>query len=167
MFETNTASCGGFPGVSDSFGAALWGVDYALKLASVGFSGALFHVGGQGVVYNPFLRMYFLFRSCIRLLMKVLASPTNQSTFHAWTIGPIYYSALVVAEALGATNTSQVMDLGANDNNQYSPAYGIWENGHLARVVLVNFVSDSSGASDLQVSLTLSDGTIPNQVQVK
>ena len=56
MFETNTASCGGFPGVSDSFGAALWGVDYALKLASVGFSGALFHVGGQGVMYNPFLR---------------------------------------------------------------------------------------------------------------
>lgn len=26
MFETNTASCGGFPGVSDSFGAALWSV---------------------------------------------------------------------------------------------------------------------------------------------
>ncbi len=25
MFETNTASCGGFPGISDSFGAALWG----------------------------------------------------------------------------------------------------------------------------------------------
>jgi hypothetical protein len=23
MFETNTASCGGFPGLSDSFGAAL------------------------------------------------------------------------------------------------------------------------------------------------
>ena len=59
------------------------------------------------------------------------------------------------------------MDLGANGNNQYSPAYGVWENGHLARVVLVNFASDSSGASDLQVSLTLSDGSIPNQVQVK
>lgn len=26
MFETNTASCAGFPGVSDSFGAALWAV---------------------------------------------------------------------------------------------------------------------------------------------
>ena len=24
MLETNTASCGGFPGLSDSFGAALW-----------------------------------------------------------------------------------------------------------------------------------------------
>jgi hypothetical protein len=27
MFETNTASCSGFPGISDSFGAALWGLD--------------------------------------------------------------------------------------------------------------------------------------------
>lgn len=26
MFETNTASCAGFPGVSDSFGASLWSV---------------------------------------------------------------------------------------------------------------------------------------------
>jgi hypothetical protein len=52
MFETNTASCGGFPGISDSFGAALWGLDYALQLANSNFSGALFHVGGQHVYYN-------------------------------------------------------------------------------------------------------------------
>ena len=26
MFETNTASCAGFSGISDSFGAALWAV---------------------------------------------------------------------------------------------------------------------------------------------
>ena len=35
MFETNTASCGGFPGLSDAFAAALWGVDYALTMAQV------------------------------------------------------------------------------------------------------------------------------------
>lgn len=52
MFETNTASCGGFPGISDSFGAALWGVDYGLQMAYSNFSGALFHVGGQSVFYN-------------------------------------------------------------------------------------------------------------------
>lgn len=32
MFETNSASCGGFPGISDSFGAALWALDYALQV---------------------------------------------------------------------------------------------------------------------------------------
>ena len=58
MFETNTASCGGFVGISDSFGAALWGLDYAMQMAYSNFSGALFHVGGQNVYYNPFTRQY-------------------------------------------------------------------------------------------------------------
>lgn len=60
MFETNTASCGGFPGVSDSFGAALWGLDYAMQLAYSNFSGALMHVGGQGVYYNVCPSWYLL-----------------------------------------------------------------------------------------------------------
>ena len=62
MFETNTASCGGFPGLSDSFGAALWGLDYALQMAYVNFTGALFHVGGQDVYYNVSnLQLRFLY----------------------------------------------------------------------------------------------------------
>ena len=52
MFETNTASCGGFPGISDSFASALWAVDYALQMAYSNFSGALLHVGGQDDTYN-------------------------------------------------------------------------------------------------------------------
>jgi hypothetical protein len=169
MFETNTASCGGFPGISDSFGAALWGVDYGLQMAAVNFSGALFHIGGQSVSYNPFTREILLPVFVLSSTdMHSIAPPTNQSTYHQWTVGPIYYSALVVAEALGATNTSQVMDLQANNNNMLSPAYGIWENGNLARVVLINFVSDSTGASDISVDLSLAIGAqLPGQVQVK
>ena len=52
MMETNTASCGGFPGLSDSFGAALWGLDFSLQMAFTNFSGAMMHVGGQNVYYN-------------------------------------------------------------------------------------------------------------------
>ena len=52
MMETNTASCGGFPGVSDSFGAALWALDYGLQMAYSNFSGALLHVGGVSDTYN-------------------------------------------------------------------------------------------------------------------
>jgi len=52
MFETNTASCGGFAGISDSYGSALWGLDYGLQMAYSNFSGALLHVGGQNVYYN-------------------------------------------------------------------------------------------------------------------
>jgi len=52
MFETNSASCGGYPGLSDSFGAALWALDYALQMAYGNFSGALFHNNGQNSSYN-------------------------------------------------------------------------------------------------------------------
>lgn len=52
MMETNTASCGGFPGVSDSFGSALWALDYGLQMAYSNFSGAMLHVGGQSDYYN-------------------------------------------------------------------------------------------------------------------
>jgi hypothetical protein len=70
MFETNSASCGGFPGISDSFGGALWALDYGLQvrllallfqdvpelnvsqMAYSNFSGAMLHVGGQNVFYN-------------------------------------------------------------------------------------------------------------------
>ncbi|KAF8900143.1 glycoside hydrolase family 79 protein [Gymnopilus junonius] len=150
MFETNTASCGGFNGVSDSFGAALWGLDYGMQLAHSNFSGGLFHVGGQNVFYNPFT-----------------PPPTNQSTFRRWTIGPIYYSALVMAEALGPGNNTQVVDLQGNTNNIYSPAYAIYDNSTLVRVMLFNYVTDSTGASDLTVALTLTGGQMPASVQVK
>lgn len=42
----------GFPGLSDSFGAALWGLDYAMQMAYSNFSGAMMHIGGQSVYYN-------------------------------------------------------------------------------------------------------------------
>ncbi|EGO20268.1 glycoside hydrolase family 79 protein [Serpula lacrymans var. lacrymans S7.9] len=148
MFETNTASCGGFPGLSDSFGAALWGLDYSLQMAYSNFSGALMHVSGQDVYYN-------------------VPPPTNQSTFHQWTIGPIYYSALVMAEVLGSSNASQVVDLQANGNNEFTPGYAIYEHGQPMRVALFNYVSDPTGASDYTASISISGGMVPAQVNVK
>jgi hypothetical protein len=61
MFETNTASCGGFPGISDSFGAAMWALDYGFTMAYNNFSGALLHVGGQNVYYN----VCIIFELCV------------------------------------------------------------------------------------------------------
>lgn len=52
MLETNTASCGGFGGLSDAFAAALWAADYALQMAYANFSMAMFHTGGINVFYN-------------------------------------------------------------------------------------------------------------------
>lgn len=61
MFETNTASCGGFPGVSDAFVASLWSLDWALQMAYANFSMGLFHTGGQNDSYNVsnFISIFF------------------------------------------------------------------------------------------------------------
>ncbi|KAI0060119.1 glycoside hydrolase family 79 protein [Artomyces pyxidatus] len=156
MFETNTASCSGFPGISDSFGAALWALDWALTMAYNNFSAALFHVGGQNAYYNPFT-----------------PPPTNQSTFRDWTIGPVYYSGLVMAEILGPSNKSQVIDLGMNNFNNFTPGYAIYESGTPTKVVLINFVSDNTTANDYTAAISIGGGqtgqpnAVPASVQVK
>ncbi|GME64970.1 DNA methylase N-6 adenine-specific conserved site [Neofusicoccum parvum] len=45
--ETNSISCSGRSGISDTFGAALWGVDYVLLAASIGIEKTYFHLGAQ------------------------------------------------------------------------------------------------------------------------
>lgn len=156
MFETNTASCGGFAGISNSYGAALWALDYGLQMAYVNFTGALLHVGGQNAFYNPFT-----------------PPPTNQSSFRQWTIGPVYYSALVMSEILGPSNASQVVDLFANSANIYTPAYAIYENGNPTKVALFNYVTDSSGATDYTAVIAIGGGdsgqtaATPSSVKVK
>lgn len=78
-----------------------------------------------------------------------------------------------MAEVLGSSNQSQVLDLQANNGYEYTPAFGIYENGNPVRVVLINFVSDPSGNSDLTVALSVGGGqtgqpsATPSSVQVK
>lgn len=144
MMEFGSASCGGFPGLSDSFGAALWTADYALKMASRSFSSALMHVGGQNVYYNAFT-----------------PPPTNLSRIgYQWTTGSPYYPTLIVAELLGPTNKSRIVDL-TDDDKPFHPVYAVYENGAPARLGLFNFVSDASGAHDTTVTVDLGGQTLP------
>ncbi|WVR06098.1 hypothetical protein IAU60_003126 [Kwoniella sp. DSM 27419] len=140
MLETNTASCGGFPGLSDSFGAAMWLVDYALQMAWGNFSAALVHVGGQNVYYNPFT-----------------PPPSANDATKSWTTGSIYYSSLVVAETFGRSNASKIVDITppaeTDANYIYHPAYAVYEDDAVARVVLFNFIDDSTGANDVSVTV--------------
>ncbi|GJE89064.1 glycoside hydrolase family 79 protein [Phanerochaete sordida] len=150
MFETNTASCGGFPGISDAFGAALWAVDFGMQMAYSNFSGALLHVGGEDDTYNPFT-----------------PPPTNMSNVYQWTIGPVFYSAVVLAEAFGTSGSAQIVDLQANGDNIYTPGYAIYEQGQLSKVALFNYVTDNTGASTYTASIGFNGGTVPQQVSVK
>jgi hypothetical protein len=46
MVETNSVYSGGKPGISDTLGAALWGIDMMFTLAEAGWLGVNFHGGG-------------------------------------------------------------------------------------------------------------------------
>ena len=77
-----------------------------------------------------------------------------------------YYSALVVAETLGASGKAQIVDLDANGGNEFTPAYAVYENGQPVRIALFNFITDPSGASSYTATISIGSAT-PSQVKVK
>ncbi|KAJ7249910.1 glycoside hydrolase family 79 protein [Mycena rebaudengoi] len=155
MFETNTASCGGFMGVSDSvhvrtLGTRLRSVSGPLQLHRRHVPLGWTEPDSAPVILQPFT-----------------SPPTNQTTFHQWTIGPMYYAVLAMAEVLGPTNNSQVLDLPIPGSTEFTPMYGIYENGVPVRVAIFNYVDDPSGATDVHASISINGGTLPSAVKVK
>ncbi|EJD52125.1 hypothetical protein AURDEDRAFT_111590 [Auricularia subglabra TFB-10046 SS5] len=134
LLETNTASCNGFLGLSDAFSASLWAMDLSLYLAATNFSNVMLHLGGQAAYYNPFM-----------------SPPHNATAPFMWTVGPVMYTIVAMAEALGKTGTARVADLRANNDNPYTPAYMVYENNQPARLVLLNYMSDPTGGHDYTV----------------
>ena len=55
LAETNSASCGGMPGVSNAFASALWGLDWLFSAAQDGLTSVNFHISYRpgGSSYNP------------------------------------------------------------------------------------------------------------------
>ncbi|KAG8900336.1 hypothetical protein FRC01_010171 [Tulasnella sp. 417] len=139
MMETNTASCGGFPGISDAFASALWAVDYAMQMAYGNFTYALVHFGGQNVYYNPFT-----------------PPPSNMTQVRGWNTGPIFYAQMVAAEALGSTGNARVMDLQLDANSVHRAGYAVYENGIASRLVFVNYVQPTTpGANDYTATFAI------------
>ena len=134
MSEFNSASCGGVPDVSDTFAVgSLWTVDYALQMASIGYSAAYIHTREQGVTYNIF-------------------SPPNGPNGEpgSWTTHPPYYGLLVTAEALGSENGSIVTDLNVQqsmtDLGASVSGYAVYDAGDstVQQLVLFNYANVSS-----------------------
>lgn len=105
--------------------------------------------------------------------LSLTAPPTNQSAFNQWTIGPIFYSVLIMPEVLGKSNTSRVVDLWPNSGNELTPAYAIYENNQLARVALFNYMTDPTGGMAYTANISIGGGqtgqaqSAPATVQVK
>ncbi|KAF9481806.1 glycoside hydrolase family 79 protein [Pholiota conissans] len=160
MSEFNSVSCGGVPTVSDSFGVgSLWTVDYALQLASVGYSAAYVHTREQGVTYNLF------------------TPPTGPDGGPgAWLTGSPFYSLLVTAEALRSNNGAVVVDLNiggsVTDATSTVSGYAIYDADDKAihQLVLFNFANTTSSASapaSFEIPANAFPSSISNEVTVK
>lgn len=175
MLETNTASCAGFFGTSDAFLAAIWAVDYDLQMVTINTTAAMYHLGGQNAVYNVSPHVCLVFFKFKDYTLQPITPPPGIAAKRGmgWTMGPVIYSAIVVAEALGSTGTAQVADLQLNGNNDNMAGYVIYENRLPTKVVLINYVTDPTGANDYTAQIAIDGSGLnlpnasPNQVFVR
>lgn len=118
--ETNSLYNQGAPGLSNSFGAALWGVDFNLYCASVGIERVHMH---QGTDYR-----------------YASWQPIDTDKTTKGTKAP-YYGNIAVASMLGNLETSKVQIRNLPLAHETEAAYAAYENGRLARLMTINMVA--------------------------
>ena len=133
MSEFSSVSCGGYPTVSDTFGAALWSVDYAMQMSVVGYHFTHLHTRERSISYNLF--------------------DYPGDGVDGWTTNPVYYSYFPVLQALQSPNGSRVVDLGLSSSS--AAGYGIYdkETSELYRLILINY-QDGNGPVDFAIPAT-------------
>ncbi|KII84460.1 glycoside hydrolase family 79 protein [Plicaturopsis crispa FD-325 SS-3] len=148
--ETNSYSCHGAPGVSNTAGAALWALDYALYSSQIGVERTHFH---EGIGYK-----YNLIQPAT--LNRSILDGSPLSTPLAPHIQPAYYSAIIVAEALGDSGSTQVYEISVN--NTRIAGYAFYEGGSLQRAVFINslaFLKGATSRSSTHLLLSFTDGS--------
>ena len=142
MTEFSTAACGGYVGVSDTFGATLWGIDYTLQLTTVGYSAAYLHTRERNISYNLY--------------------DYPGDGVDSWTTLPMFYSYLPVLNALQSHNGSKVVDLNLEDSmiktGGTNAAYGIYD-ATTSELYRMAFISFADGGGNVQY--TIPQGTLP------
>ncbi|TDL19696.1 hypothetical protein BD410DRAFT_830149 [Rickenella mellea] len=140
--ETNSISCQGAAGTSDTFAAAVWTLDDALLLSTRGAARVNFHAG-TNYRYAPW--------------QPILINTT------APYVRPNYAAMLAFQEAIGASGKASIAELPVAGNNLLA-AYAVYESNVPARVVLINtnMYNTSSSAAPASAftsfSLTLPSG---------
>lgn len=156
MGETNSASCSGHSGISDTFGAALWAVDYVLLSASIGMRQVYFHLGAQSE-YSAFTPLPYE-------LKGESLEPGIRAPWYAH-----YFLAHVVSgdDSDGELSVAQLPGANASDLS----GFGIWgSDSSLRKLVLLdmgvwNASSGLSNPSTLSASdsASRSNGTRPSR----
>ncbi|GAC1416178.1 MAG: glycosyl hydrolase family 79 C-terminal domain-containing protein [Acidobacteriaceae bacterium] len=135
--ETNSFSGGGRPGVSGTFGAALWVLDYLWTLASANASGVNMETG---VNQRGFISSY---------------SPIGDDEHGTYTARPEYYGMLAFSQACDARRI-QVL---AQTHGINLTAYAAETNASSIMVTLINKDSSRPAEVDVQSSANFTKAT--------
>ncbi|KAF8072145.1 glycoside hydrolase family 79 protein [Lyophyllum atratum] len=144
MGETNSYSCHGAPGVSNTAGAASWTLDYALFATQLKISNVFFHAG-IGFKYSM-IQPATLTRSTLD--GSPLPEPLPPH------VQPQYYAAIIAAEALGKSGKARVQELEI-DHAQIS-GYAFYEKHLLVRAVFINskaYLPESTNRTTVHIDL--------------
>ncbi|KAI1811210.1 glycoside hydrolase family 79 protein [Poronia punctata] len=155
MGETNSASCSGRSGISDTFGAALWTVDYVLTAAAIGIRKVFFHLGAQSE-YSAFTPLGY------HLKNETLA-PGIRANWYAH-----YFVSRVVADACAVEedeNSLRVAALPAANSSTLSgfAVHGPGAQGQagLRKLVFLDMgVWNGTEGLDNPSTLSATDGTV-------
>jgi hypothetical protein len=115
--EANSLYNQGAPGLSNSFGAALWGLDFNLMAAATNIKQVFMH---QGTDYR-----------------YASWQPVSTNKTVVGTKAP-YYGNIAVAAALGNLTKSSVRVANIPLNKSTDAAYAIYSNTILSRIMLIN-----------------------------
>ena len=126
--ETNSFSGGGRPGVSGTFGAALWVLDYMFTLASADADGVNIETG---VNQRGFVSSY---------------SPIGDDEHDNYTVKPEFYGMLAFAQ--GSTGTRLAVETESGGVNL--TAYAVAPDRHHTTVTLINKDRTRSAAVSLE-----------------
>lgn len=132
--ETNSLYNEGAPGLSNAFGAALWGVDFSLYIASQTIQRVHFH---QGTNYR-YASWQPVQTNTTTLGTKAPYVQSSKSWANTNTIR--YYGNIAVAASLGNSSNSNVSVANIPLSSEFESAYAIYENEQLSKVGIVNLV---------------------------
>ncbi|EPS40348.1 hypothetical protein H072_5843 [Dactylellina haptotyla CBS 200.50] len=119
--ESNSVSCSGRPGVSDTFAAALWMVDYALLSASIGIRRVFFHTTTKAP-YSAIIPKNYR---------------KDASKYSAGFL-PLAYGAYFVSEIIASNDNLLVQPIDGSSGTDYS-SYSLWdESNNLRKIVFIN-----------------------------
>jgi hypothetical protein len=141
LAETNSVSCGGAHGVSDSFGAGLWAIDWMFNGAALGYRGMNFHGAGSNAAYAPW----------------------SYSAGDVPKVHPLYYAMLAFARTIGVGQHAYILPAGSRLLNVKSNQHqlSVWSVGNKetdVRKIVINHRDIAAGAVNATVTVRLTHG---------